>query len=157
LLATPAVTPDGPVVVDREGRVSAWTTDGQLRWQRELGEIGFYGAPLLADNALLLGTAGGSLWKLNAVDGQVIWRVRDLGPVYATPRLADGRVLVGDNLGRLHVIGVDSGELLARWTAAGAIQSTPVVLGDLLIIGARDHRVHALELLARPLPAAAEE
>ncbi len=157
LLASPVLTSAGPVVVDRQGRVSAWTTDGQLRWQRELGEVCYYGAPLYAEGNLFLATAGGSLWKLDAAGGQVIWRKTDLGPIYATPLLLNGRLLVGDNEGTLRVFGVDSGDLLTVWTADGAIQSTPTALADLLIVGARDQRVHALKLLEQPVSGFAVE
>ncbi|WP_432823410.1 PQQ-binding-like beta-propeller repeat protein [Trichloromonas sp.] len=157
LLASPVVTPAGPVAVDREGRLSAWSADGQLRWQRELEETCYYAAPIYADGAIFLATAGGSLWKLNDQGGQVVWRKTGLGPVYATPRLLNGRLLVGDNDGLLHLYGGDSGDLLGAWTAGGAIQSTPALLADLLVFGARDQRVHALQLLDRPLPAAVTE
>lgn len=146
LLGTPAPAAGGPLVVERTGRLGAYNADGNSRWRRELGESCYYAAPLVADGELFLATAGGALWKLDAVTGAVIWRRAGLGPVYATPTLHDGRLLVGDNDGVLHVIGADGGDVVATWTVGGAIQSPPLVVGDLLIFGARDGRVHGVRL-----------
>lgn len=146
LLSTPAIMAGGPLVVEREGTVSAYDFDGKVRWRRELGEPCYYAAPLVADGAVYLATAGGSLWKLDAATGAVIWRRAGLGPVYAAPTLHDGRLLVGDNDGTLHIIGADGGDSLTTWAVGGAIQSPPLVVGDLLIFGARDGRVHGLRL-----------
>lgn len=153
LLATPALTNEGPLVVEREGRLSAYDADGKVRWRRELGELCYYAGALVADGAVYLATAGGSLWKLDAATGTVIWRRAGLGPVYATPTLHDGRLLVGDNDGILHIIGADGGDSLATWTVGGAIQSPPLAVGDLLIFGARDGRVHGVRLERPEAPA----
>ena len=146
LLATPALAEGGPLVVERAGRLSAYDADGHLRWRRELGEPCYYAAPLVADGAVYLASAGGSLWKLDAATGAVIWRRAGPGPVYATPTLHDGRLLVGDNDGVLHLVGADSGDEMANWTVGGAIQSPPLVVGDHVIFGARDGRVHGVRL-----------
>ncbi|MDX9709426.1 MAG: PQQ-binding-like beta-propeller repeat protein [Trichloromonas sp.] len=147
LPAAPALAEEGgPLVIERDGRLSAYDAEGKLRRRRELGEPCHYAAPQMADGAVYLATAGGSLWKLDTATGAVIWRRAGLGPVYATPALHDGRLLVGDNDGVLHLIGADSGDEMATWTVGGAIQSPPLVVGDLVIFGARDGRVHGVRL-----------
>jgi parallel beta-helix repeat protein len=150
LLARPELTPAGPVVVTRAGTVLAFDRDGRERWRRELAETCYYGAPVHAEGALYLGTAGGSLWKLAAADGAVVWRTAAAGPVYATPLLVAGRLFVGGNDGALFVVGAESGALLATFAAAGPIQSTPVVFADRLVFGARDHLIRSLDLIELP-------
>lgn len=154
LLSTPAAIPGGIAVLARDGTLCALAPDGQLLWQVDLGQECWYGAPLAAEGALFVATAGDSLWRLDAGDGRIVWRRNGLGPSYATPLLAEGRLFIGGNDGRLRVIGADSGDLLAEFAVGAPIQSTPVLLQGRLLFGARDSQLHALALVeADPMPA----
>ena len=147
LLSSPAVTPAGPVVVTRAGVVYALDRSGAQRWQRDLQEECFYAAPVYGRGALYIATAGGSVWKLAAADGRVLWRFRAAASIYGTPLLRDGRLFFGDNGGTLYALGAESGDLLTSFQAPGEIQGTPRLVGHRLFFGARDHAVHALDLL----------
>ena len=147
LLRSPVVVPDGVVVVSRAGQVVAFSRDGQVLWQRDLAEVCYYGSPIVSGNQLFIATAGNGLWKLDAKDGDVIWRAELAGPSYASPLLDSGRIFVGDNSGALSVFGTDSGQLLARYDLEREIQSRPSLWGKSLVIGSRDHNVHALRLV----------
>jgi outer membrane protein assembly factor BamB len=147
LLAHPAATPDGPVAVTKEGTLVALDRQGEERWRQATDEPCFYGAPLYADGALYLGTAGGSLWKLEAADGAVVWRQEAPGPLYGTPLLAGGRLFAGDNDGLFYVVGADSGSLLATFRSGGAIQGTPALVAGRLLLGSRDRHLYALDLI----------
>jgi len=147
LLATPAVTPEGPVAVNRAGLVVALDREGRERWRRDLGEVCYYGGLLYAGDALYLGTAGGSFWKMESKSGRLIWRQAIPGPIYSTPLQDDGRLFVGDNDGRLFVVGAESGSVLASFAAAGEIQGTPVLLDGRLVFGSRDHTLYAIDLV----------
>lgn len=146
LLSPPAVTPAGPVVVSRTGILVAFSREGEIRWRRDLGQTCFYGAPVHRRGAIYLGTAAGSLWKIDAGTGRTIWQRTGLGPLYGTPLLAEGRLFVGDNDGTLHAVGAESGDLLATFRAGGAIQSTPVQRDGRLFFGSRDGFLYALHL-----------
>lgn len=150
LLASPALSDFGPVVVDREGTLIGFDRDGAERWRRPLAEACFYGAPVVAGEAIYLATAGGALWKLDAESGAVVWRRPLTMASYATPLIEDGRVFIGDNSGRLSVIGADSGDLLGSFPIQGAIQAQPVRFGGRLLFGGRDAGLHALELILPP-------
>lgn len=147
LLATPAITPAGPVAVTREGAVVAFDREGRELWRRELGETCAYGGPLYASGALYLATAGGTLWKLEAGAGRILWRLKLPAPLYSTPLLVDGRLFFGDNDGIFHVVGADSGDLLTTFAAGGAIQGTPALIGGRLVFGSRDHNLYALDIV----------
>ncbi len=153
LLATPVLTPEGPAVVTRAGLVVAFNRKGTERWRRDLAETCYYGGLVYAGEALFLGTAGGSLWKLEAASGQPVWRRPTSGPVYATPLVRDGRLYLPDNSGTLAVYGVDSGNLLTVFQAPREIQGTPALVDSRLVFGARDHWVYALDVVETP-PAA---
>lgn len=145
LRAAPVALADGLVAVNRDGRVVALSRDGALRWQHDLGEECFYAAPLVADDAVLVATAAGTLWKLDAASGEPLWRVAVGSPLFATPLAVDGVVLFGDNCGRLNLFDLLSGARLGSFSAGDAIQSPLLQLGRQLIFGSRDGKVHALE------------
>lgn len=150
LLSSPALAASGPLVVDRQGTLIAFDRDGGELWRRLLGELCYYGAPVVSAGSIYLATAGAGLWKLDADSGAVVWRRPLAQASYATPVVSDGRIFVGDNSGTLAVIGSDSGDLLATYQSQGPIQSTVVLVGSQLRFGSRDGAVHGLELLQPP-------
>lgn len=150
LLSVPALTAAGPVVVDRQGTLIGFDREGAERWRQPLAEACFYGAPVVAGEAIYLATAGGNLWKLDAESGAVVWRRPLALASYATPLVEDGRVFIGDNSGQLSVIGADSGDLLSSFSLQGAIQAQPVRFGGRLLFGSRDAALYALDLVLPP-------
>ena len=137
---------EGPVFLTRDGVLNALDHEGIVRWRRDLGEVCFYAAPVLSGDAMFVATAGGSLWKIDAHNGEVLWRVRLSGPTYASPAVHGGRVYVGDNEGTLQVFNADSGALLVKQALPAAIQGGPVVRGESLALGARDGAVHLFRI-----------
>jgi outer membrane protein assembly factor BamB len=150
LLAPPAVTPNGPVTVNREGVVHALTREGAERWRLDLVETCYYGGPLYDRGALYLGTAGGHLWKLEAATGRVLWKLATSGPLYAAPLIVGDRLFFGDNGGTFYAVGAESGDVLATFEVPREIQGTPVLAGERLIFGSRDHNLYALDINESP-------
>ena len=147
LLSTPAVTPAGPIVVQRNGEVVALDRSGRKRWTRHLQEVCYYSAPLYADASLFVGTTAGRLWKLRAVDGEPIWVQGGFGPIYSTPTLYENRLFFGDNDGNLSVVNPDSGTVTSQLKFDGDIQGRPLLAGRQILFGARDQSVYALHLV----------
>ncbi|WP_305045895.1 outer membrane protein assembly factor BamB family protein [Geoalkalibacter sp.] len=147
LLVAPTLTPSGLAVLGKEGTLSLVSLQGEVLWRRPLAEPCFYAAPAYHEGTLLVATAGGGLWRLNAADGSIVWRRPLAGPSYATPLVHGGRIFVGDNQGVLEVFNLESAASLARLEVDGAIQGAPRVQGDLLMFGARDGALHLVEIL----------
>lgn len=156
LLTSAALTPDGPVVVARNGQLSAFDPAGRLRWQRQLGERCYYSAPHYRDGYLYQATAAGSLWKLNASTGRLIWQLTDLGAFYGSPLIVGKRLFIGNNSGQLYAINIDSGEILTSFQAGRDIQSTPVIFSGRLVFGSRDGNLYALDLIEGSTTGAAQ-
>jgi len=146
VLSSAAVTPDGPVVVARNGQVSAFSADGLLRWQRELTETSYYSGPLYHQGSIYLATAAGQLRKLDALSGELIWQLSDLGAFYGSPLVAGQRLFIGNNRGQLYAVNIDSAKILATYQVGRDIQSTPVLFADQLVFGSRDGNLYALKL-----------
>lgn len=151
-LTSAALTPEGPVVVARNGEIKAFDFQGHLRWQRQLGENCYYSAPRYQNGSLYLATAAGSLWKLAADSGEQIWHLSDLGAFYGTPLLVGTRLFVGNNIGQLYAVNSDSGDLLAKFQAGRDIQSTPVMFAGRLVFGSRDGNLYALDIVEKHQP-----
>ena len=103
--------------------------------------------PAVVDGAVYFGDFGGTLWKLDAATGQVIWShlVSDYtgiaGDIARTsPSLAGNTLVVGD-LKHPDMLGIDAktGEL--RWITQvhpdpkGIMTGSPVLVGDTIITG----------------------
>lgn len=151
LLSTPAMTPAGPIVVQRNGDVVAFDRSGRKRWTRPLGEVCYYSAPIYSDGSLYVGTTAGRLRKLRASDGKLIWVQSEFGPIYATPTLHKNRLYFGDNDGNLSVVNADSGTVSSQITLDGDIQGEPLIVGDQILFGARDHHVYSFLPVALPI------
>ncbi|PLX77931.1 MAG: hypothetical protein C0615_04650 [Desulfuromonas sp.] len=147
LLSTPAVTPHGPVLLTRSGAVFGLSRDGSVRWERQLDESAYYAGAVYIDGTLFVGTAAGTLWKLDAIDGRTSWRQTGFGPIYSTPVVADGLVLFGDNDGNLSAVGQQSGTVVSQFRVDGAVQSSPLIDADQIVIGSRDHNLYGLKLV----------
>lgn len=147
LLTPPAITPFGPAAISREGMLVALDRAGEERWRLDLSEICTYASPLYHHRALYLATAAGTLWKVDAENGNLIWRRPGAAPLYAAPLLDAGRLVLPDNDGTLHIVGADSGDILTTYEVGGAVQGTPARVGNLLVFGSRDHTVYALRFL----------
>jgi len=151
LRAAPVAHAAGLIAVNRAGEVVSLLEDGSLHWQRALGEESFYAAPLVADGAVFIATAAGSLWKLDATDGSTIWRRELDSSLYATPTLISGLLALGDNCGRLHLLDPVGGATLGTYVAGDAIQSPVLEHDGLLIFGSRDGFVHAVKPVITPV------
>jgi len=134
------------VVVARNGQVSAFSADGLLRWQRELTETSYYSGPLYHQGSIYLATAAGQLRKLDALSGELIWQLSDLGAFYGSPLVAGQRLFIGNNRGQLYAVNIDSAKILATYQVGRDIQSTPVLFADQLVFGSRDGNLYALKL-----------
>lgn len=150
LLAGPVLIPGGVAVLSRNGLLAAFAATGEELWRRNLAETCYYGAPVFSDGALFVPTAAGSLWKIAARDGSMVWRVSTAGPVYGTPLVAGGRVWLGNNGGTLQAFGAESATLLANYPAGDAIQSRPLLWQGRLLFGSRDQMVHAVTVHGGP-------
>ena len=129
-------------------------------WSVNVGSTGeFHFTPAVVGDALLAASADGTIVKINANNGQVIWRTK------ADKGLTAG---VGANE-KLLVVGGQKGVLFAfdqqgkaRWKAQASseILAAPVVANNLVLVHTIDNRIAAFDVesgankwtLERPLP-----
>jgi len=150
LLTSPLLTPEGPVVLTREGLLTALDPQGKKRWSLDLDEPCHYGAPVFDGRNIYIGTAGGTLWSIEADTGRILWKTSSSSPIYATPLIAGRRLFFGDNGGSFLAINALNGDILASFQIEREIQGAPALSGKRIFFGSRDHGVYALDIIESP-------
>ena len=89
----------------------------KLKWAFGFpGDITAFGAPTVQDEVLFTGSAGGSVYALNAHTGCIYWTFQANGPVRAAPLImANGggySILFGDQIGWFYTLNAKAGEIL---------------------------------------------
>ncbi|MBI4409240.1 MAG: PQQ-like beta-propeller repeat protein [Gemmatimonadetes bacterium] len=122
------------------------------------GKAGVWATPALADGVLYVPTHDGQLLALDRDDGNILWRLRLPGPLWASPVVAGGVLLQGDCRGVLHAYTLDParGPPTERWALeiGGCIESTPAVGREWIWVGTRAGTVVGLRgsVSAQPDP-----
>ena len=102
--STPAVSGNTIFVATLDNRLLAVDREnGSFRWSANLPAKTTWVGPLLAGNALWLGSSDGRILRASPVDGSTISETRVGKAVLIPPIGAAGRVLVLDDSGRLNV------------------------------------------------------
>ena len=102
--STPAVSGNSIFVSTLDNQLIAIDRDdGSFRWAVKLPKDVTWVGPLLAGNALWLGSSDGRILRASPVDGSTISETKIGKAVLIPPIGAAGRVLVLDDSGRLNV------------------------------------------------------
>ena len=115
-------------------------------WSLELGTAGASTlTPAIADKAVFAAARDGSVVRVDAASGKVLWRTAT-GIVITGGVGADGEtVVVGSNEGE--VVALDAGTGIPRWRArvSSEVLAPPAVSGDVVVVRCSDSRMFALE------------
>lgn len=138
-------------VASADGEVQALRRDsGKRLWDREL-DTGLSGGVGVYADDLFLGGADGSVLRLSAANGEIIWRVPVSSEVLAPPQ-SNGRVVVAQTYdGKLHGLDFATGKRL--WTHDSNMPvltirgtSTPILRDNVVLAGFATGRVLALDV-----------
>ena len=143
------------------GLLHAWTQDGEMLWQRSLGEDlgrltfpnGRTGAPLIVGDLVIMhfifaswgpmGPARDRFYAFNKVTGEVVWGCTPGGPPkdssFSMPIVEErgGKTVIYAGLGGGHVVCVDARTGDPQWRfqlAVGGVNSSALIHGDKLIV-----------------------
>ncbi|MFP6652680.1 MAG: PQQ-binding-like beta-propeller repeat protein [Dehalococcoidia bacterium] len=101
-----------------------------------------WSAGVVKDDALIIGTAEGSLLAVDKINGSTLWRAELQTPedvdqaIYGKPAVADDAVYVGGYNGSLYVFDLQGQE--TKWgnqPMGGPIVGGPALVDDLVIVG----------------------
>lgn len=125
------------------GRIVALdATTGALLWGRSLrGET--WGAPAVADGAVVVPTGSGRVYSLDASTGEPQWVFRAPGYMVLSPAVVGDRVFIGGSEERLYALDASTGDLVWRSPRFGA-RTAPAVADGIVVEGTGYGNVEAL-------------
>lgn len=140
----PAITADGDVVVaSLSGKVARLSPSGVVVWSADLGER-IYASPLIAGDAVILGSDARKLVSLSLATGKTRWQLDAGGEVDTAPAEGPGGVVIAAAGRVLHALRAD-GTVRFRVKLPRKIYSSPAVADDgTIFVGAQDHRLYAI-------------
>lgn len=96
---TPVIVPgeDAVFVGSNDGRVSAFSSIGTLRWRTTLPASGIVASPIYSSGLVFAASSDGTLYALSTVDGSIKWGLTTGGPLFAPPAIVSGHVIVGSD------------------------------------------------------------
>ena len=114
--AAPAVWADSLYVGSANGWFYALrTTDGHVRWKKELGSVGC--APLVDRGMLYVGTNDGFLVAMDAQTGVEKWRYQSRGPIAQTPNASRDLIIFSNEADQVIAVDAISGKF--KWQYKG--------------------------------------
>ncbi|EMA59662.1 PQQ enzyme repeat domain protein [Halorubrum lipolyticum DSM 21995] len=120
--------------------VSPTSADPSVEWTYD-ADGPFWGSPVVADGAVFVGNADGTVYAFDAATGEERWTFATDNRIEGSPAYADGTVYVGSYDTRVYAIDADSGEATWRRDLGGLIRGSPTVVGETAYIGVGCHNL----------------
>ena len=135
--------------------------DGRQHWRFDLASAGIprvlpspypphdydflSSAPVVVGDLVLIGSADGHLYAVDAATGKKKWQFRTSARVRSTPVVAHDTVFVGSWDGFIYALDLTKGKEIWRFDTGGIVQSTPALGDGLLFVGSRSASIFALD------------
>ena len=158
----PAIDNDTVYFVSDDGflrKVSA--ADASEAWRFDLGSAGvervfpslhppysydyLSSSPTLHNGMVLVGSANGTLYAIDAKTGSEKWRFDTAGRIRSTPRVHQNRVFFGSWDHHVYALDATNGKQIWRFDTGGIVQATPAFGDGRVYIGSRNPKVFALD------------
>lgn len=134
-------------VVDRKTGSNVWSFyNGSNTDKNQYSSPGVGNIPFSNDTVKMIfyGQLAGSLFGLNALTGEELWRTEGALAYESSPSVADSLVYIGNNDGTMYARDARTGELAWSWDAGDAILSSPLPGENVLYFGCNSGSVYAL-------------
>ncbi|HAL46972.1 MAG TPA: hypothetical protein DCP37_04395 [Dehalococcoidia bacterium] len=147
---------DGEVVFagSYDGRLYAFDLEGlPARWGDRRLDDRIVGGLTLAGESIVVGSVSladdgedeGTLWALDAVTGDELWRFTTPGPIWTTPTVADGLVFIGTLNQMIYAVNLSDGQKAWQFETGGGVVAKPLVSNGRVYVGAFDSVFYALD------------
>jgi outer membrane protein assembly factor BamB len=119
------------------------TITPRIAWQQSVGQAGPGIAPAITTSGIYAAARDGTLMRLDAATGRVVWRVSAGRPLSAGPGAGDSLIAVGTDKGEVLAFDADG---KALWTAriSSEVIAPPRVSGKVVIVFSGDGRIYGL-------------
>lgn len=116
----------------------------RVLWTASIGEAGAYAfAPALVGESLYAASRGGSVARLEAASGKVLWRVELDLRLSAGVGANERTVVVASDRGDVFALDADTGKPRWRGRVSSEVLATPQVADGLVVARSADSRVYA--------------
>jgi outer membrane protein assembly factor BamB len=122
---------------------------GEYNWERNINWIET--SPILVDDALLISSKNGKIYKLNVTDGSILWMFtpengRSKNLFLTSPAESGGKVFAGNTDGNLYALDLNTGMLLWKFQANASILSDASVFDNKIYFGSDDGYFYCLDM-----------
>ena len=118
----------------------------KTHWQANVGPSGiFVFSPALAGDSVYAAARDGSVTRLDAASGKLIWKSSAGAPLSSGVGTNGKLVAVGSDKGELIVLDAADGSMLWRARVSSEMLAAPQVSGDLVLARTADSRIFAFD------------
>ncbi len=118
----------------------------ELKWEVEIGGLGFDAGPIMADGKVFAADADGRVIALDLATGKSLWKLELENGFMASPSFKDGVLFVGDYNGVLRALDAATGQEKWQFAAELEIDGSPNFFGDTVLFTSQSGVLYALDL-----------
>ena len=130
-----------------ESRILSYSLiKGEIIWERNIGWV--QTSPLLIDENIYVSNVSGDLYKLNATQGNIIWKCEASSPAssfYTSPTISGDKIFIGSTDGNLYAFDKKSGNFLWKFKTNASIFSDASVYNDRIYFGSDDKKIYCID------------
>ncbi len=122
--------------------------NGEKVWEKKLDNP-IEASPLLLEDSLIIGTVAGTLYKLNAKNGETFWEFKagDRFAGAATYFMKEDQpvIVAGSYDNSVYAINFKTGEKIWNFETDNYINGTPAIYKDMIVFGGCDNTLYILD------------
>ena len=142
--ASPAVTASHVYLTARNGRMLAISRDGEPAWEFRAGGP-FSTAVVVYQGVAYAGSADGTLYAVDAVDGRLLWSMELEGRVTSAPSMSGDLLAVAADDRLIYLIDVTTGKKRMVFATPHLTATSPVFADERVLISTRGGTLTGLD------------
>jgi outer membrane protein assembly factor BamB len=123
---------------------------GKVMWERGVGDVS--SSPVICGEKILVGSTEGTLWALDKMSGEEIWKFEIPTSQISTPACQltafsvsdEGTLYFGSADDHLYAVSTKDGQMRWRYQTGGGIYSAPAVKNGKVFFGSADGNLYVL-------------
>ncbi len=147
IYGTPVVSGELVYIAGYNGKIYAYTTDSlAMRWvyPREGNLEPIVGGVVIAEDMVYFGCSDGSVYTLDATNGDPLWKFETGDRIWSTPTVIDNTVYIGSFDKKLYALNATDGIKKWEFETEGSIITTPLVSNGIVYFGSFDRSFYAV-------------
>ena len=143
VVSEPVVFQDSVIVGNIYGDIYSYNiSDGELLWQIKIPGMIYISEP---DSSNVFVCSGNKTYKIDAVEGQIIWNYTANHQIDTVPVVYDNSVFFGSWDNYFYSIDKNTGELIWKNQTGWGIVTKACVSEDMVYLGSLDHNMYAFD------------